>query len=485
YNKKINISEEKDILDFLKNLPIKEVSIEEIIGEESKTPETKLGEEDIKELIELQKESKNASAEKKERIEETLKRLSKNAPSELEKYIKQIRENLKFNLPKSLFDKRDLENITPKDEVKIVKEIVENQKVTSEEAKEIFDKAKMTEAKIRVDNFVEELVKNEESVTAQKLIKIEINRVILGEKSKLEVVDVIGPIKAKILEKQTNDFIGKNPKTIRQNQLEQIGKGAESFKEEAKTEEDFEQIEKVREILIKFHNVPSPDVTTNKSRHDAQTKLERDNVISMGQSDRALNKVQVVLDGVHHSPQKFSEVIGEVNKLSGFGKKVLAGTKLGAGLEELSAKMASNPMIAKSIYGMQKIANAKIEMFNGFVRIISKFPGGSKLVVGISEKIGGVAMKEFMAGAMKVMTEKGMLTGAKAILQGIITGSAVTAEASGASAAAVTMAGLFSALPPVAIVIIAIMITVEVVKFAYKIYDTLAGWIHSATGINF
>jgi hypothetical protein len=72
----------------------------------------------------------------------------------------------------------------------------------------------------------------------------------------------------------------------------------------------------------------------------------------------------------------------------------------------------------EAVFGLQSMVNAKIKAVEGFGNFVSKWvPGGEALVGKVSEKIGGIAIKEFLKGSMEVLAKEGLVTGAKTIMQ--------------------------------------------------------------------
>ncbi|MFA7301737.1 MAG: hypothetical protein WC069_05480 [Candidatus Shapirobacteria bacterium] len=465
----------------------------------SKKDELTDREKEIELIIELESEIKEVEDEPENRlnylkIKELVEAYEKaTSDKERDQIIDQIanteqveRGNVARMMKRQLEIARELKNLEILNfeilnEKKEILLIAKNEKISTKEAKAVLDEAKTVNAKIRVDNFVEETANK--TGNYKDIIKIEVKKAISGDSGKMEIPDDMDPVLAKLIELETEKFIKKNPKTIRQNQLSEINEEIDVFKIEINTKEDARELEKVREILIKFHNVSNPDVRTSKSRNDAQIKLEKDNGISVGRSNGLINKIQVVLDSAYQSPQEFNNLVSKTNKLSVFGKRVLAGTKLGVGIEELSAKIASNPATAKIFLAMQRMSKAKIDLIN----LGMKIPGVNKLLVGTSDLIGGAAMVTFLQGSNIIVAEQGMIPGAISIFKLIVTGAGALEGAAGVegiTTASATLAA-WSGVPVLGQIIIVVALVITMIYGAYKIYDKLADWIKGITKINF
>lgn len=451
------------------------IRMEREINEPEILLDNKLNYLKIKDLVEAY--DKAVDEREKGRLLEEIARREK---VEINEVMRMIRRQLEIARELKNLETQNLEKLNDKKEIL---KIARAEKITTEAAKAVLDEAKIIQSKIRVDNFVEAIIVDSGELNNQILIRIEIAKVISGEKGKLELPSNINSISAKKIDIKTREFINKNPKTVRQYQLDQINEEIDILKNESASKEELREIERVREILIKFHNVSSPDVRTNKSRNEAQLKLEKDNKISIGKSNVMLNKVQAVLDSAYQSPQKFSETINKINKLSNFGKKILAGTKLGAGIEEISIKIAGNPITSKTVLAMQRIANAKVKL----IELGMKIPGINKLLVGTSDLIGGAAMVTFIEGSNIIMAEKGIITGAISIFKLIATGAGALEGAAGVegiTAASATLAA-WQGVPVLGQVILVVALIITIIYVSFKIYDKAADWIKNITKINF
>ncbi len=448
----------------LKNLPGDETiaKIKETIN-----PENNLGQKDIEELERLKKESENASAEKKQRIEETLKRLSKNAPSESEKYIKRIRENL-----------RDLENITPNEERKIVEEIVKTENVSKEEAKEIFDKAVIDEAEVRVESFAKEVAEKygtEEKV--KNIIKVKIQEIVLGEETKIEGVP-IGVIENKEINQITKSFIEKHPKVAQDYQLSKILEQFDVAVANAPTATEKQQVREYEKMVMDFYGVKSPNILANESRFEVETKMETVDHKTPGEIKTALFNVEAVVKGAYHTPEKFKNIVDTYQKIRSIKPGLLPNIPQVRAFENLMATATKNPVIVN----MQRMAHTKIDL----ISFANKIPGVNKLVMGITETVGGLAMADFMLLSTQIMAEQGLLPGAVAIFNAITTGAGVLEGAAGVEGITVLSSTLaaWQSIPVVGQIILIIAAIIFTINNVLKpLYDKFNEWLHNL-GIN-
>ncbi len=407
YDKKINISEEKDILEFLSNLPIKEVSVEEIIGEKAETPETKLSQSEIKALVE---EYETATLERQKEIDNKLKPVP-DVRKNLQDAIKRQQEIAR---EQAFLEKQNLEKL---DDKKEIERIVKTEKVSREEARIILDEAKMAESQVIVDSFAESVMENTKTNEYKNIIKNEISKVVSGEEASLNLPKGLDPVIAKRIGIETERFVNKeHPSAAKNYQLNKIKEQFDIAAANAPTEQEKGQVREYQELIIKFHDVGGPKILTDKSRKDVETKLELQGK-SPGEINTALHNVDTTLKSIQHSPDQFKKIVEKAKSLSGLSRKLLPNSAMVRSFDNLMSNAARNPVIIN----LQRMANLKVEVLN----FATKIPGVNTLLVGAGETLGFAAAKDFILLSTQIMAEQGSIPGAIAILKAITTGAGV------------------------------------------------------------
>lgn len=425
----------------------KKIKVEKV--EVNEAPESELTLDKIEMLVEeYEKASEKKQSEISAEIKEILERYKGKEKSEVDRLISRLKELKDEGLLEA-----KLENvIETKLEVKIPEILTE---------------------KDNVEKFADEMAKKGGHNVREKeeIKKIVLERIRGGEIRKETTID---PIEVKKIELETEKFIREHKNEVEADRVKKIEKAFNVAAENAPTEKEKQQILEYGKMVADFYRTPTPDLLSYKT--EAENAL-KENITSPGKRQKAFDDTEVIVKAMYNSDLR--EVIEKAKGFTSLNKSLISGIREARSFEGMVDVVSKNP---EMMLGMQKMVNAKIQLYDRFVQAAGKIPIVKGWVAGATEKIGGVAIKEFLAGAMKVMAEQGMVTGAKTIMQGIMLGSTAAAETAGGSALVTTMAGLFSALPPVAVAILVVMAVIVAYKVAYYMYDTLAGWVKNITG---
>jgi len=440
----VNISNVDEVIKFLEGLSQGE-PVEEIEKVEVEEPKSDLNKLKIDELVDAY--DKATDEKEKDKIKLEIARQQKVEISEVDRMIKRQHEIAR---EQAILRDKNLEKINDEKEIKNIEKV---EKISQEEAKEILDQAKMAEAKLRVDNFVEKTVERSGEDTYENLIKVEMTKVISGDSGKMEMPSGVDPIIAKQIELEMRKFIKNNPKTVRQNELERINEEFKLLKQKTSSREVSEEVEEYRKSIIKFRNVSSTDLLTNNSRNDAQIKLERENGIGTGQSEASIYKTQLIVDSIHHPIKQFGDFLKQT-RLSDEAQKLVLETKTGRAFMSVLDGYKNNPVMQK----IRDVANYRVKM----VEFATKIPGVNTALVGISEIAGFEAAKDFILLSTQVMAEQGTIPGAIAILKALTTGAGVLEGPAGVEGLTTlsSMLGAFQGIPVLGQVVIVVAMVI-------------------------
>jgi len=393
--------------------------------EVGREPETKLNQLEIEALVEeYELAIKNKDHEAKERIEKLIARYEKIKMDEVERFIQKQRE-------------------------------IKAQEIQKVDV---------------IDEFVERMGqgKTEEQRSYIKKIIISMSK---GEEIPPSAGVNIDQVEVKQIKLKTELFIEKEREKIELRRIEEIKKAFDVVVENATTEKEKQQILAYGKLVTEFYATKTPDLS--KYRNGAENVLQ-DSVPSAGKRQEVFDATESFVKMVHI--KDFSGFMERTRGLAKLNKTLLPNIREVRSFEGLIGAVNKEPTV---MMGLQKMAYSKIKM----IELLGKIPGMS----GLSETIGGVAMKEFVLSSMKVMAEQGVLTGGKAILQGIISGTAATAEVAGGSTALASAIAAFQAIPVVGQIILVVAFVVMVgawlIDQVIKLYDKLSEWA-SSFGIN-
>lgn len=389
-------------------------------------PETRLSQLELDELV---LEYETASENRKKRIEALLEKYENVKPDAVKQFIEKQREIL-----------------------------LENKKIEVS----------------RAEKFADELAKDGKTEEEKIFIKDTVLKVINGE-------EIPKSVETKEIKLKTEEFIEKNRAELKEEKIQKINQAFVDAENNAPDDQK-ELIHKYGENLIKLNRAETPNIQKNMSNIKVMMEVNGE---SPGVLARAESDVNVLLKSIYTDPAKLKNIYNDIKSLdvAGLQQKYLPNIPEVRSFQSFIRAVDADK---DAVLGLQSMVNAKIKMVEGVGKFVTKWvPNGGALVGKVSEKIGGIAIKEFLTGAMEVIAKEGLATGAKTIMQGIMLGSTSAAEAAGGSAMVTTMATLFAALTPAAVAILVAMAAIFAYKIAYKIYDIAAGWIHSATGVNF
>jgi len=354
------------------------------------------------------------------------------------------------------------ENVKPS----AVKQFIERQK-------EILLETKNLEVSVS-EKFAEELASEGETEEKKTFIKETVLKVINGE-------EIPKSVEAKEIKLKTEEFIEKHRAELEEEKIQKINQAFEDAAREAPNDQQ-QLIRQYGKNIIKLNKADIPNI--GKDMSDVGTMMEA-NGVSPGVVSRAKNDINTLTHAIYTNPGELKNIYKDIQSLdmAGLQQKYLPNIPE---VRSFQSFIKAVDVDKEAVLGLQNMVHAKIEMVEGAGKFVSKWvPGGKALVGKVSEKIGGIAVKEFLKGSMEVLAKEGLITGAKTIMQGVMLGSTGAAEAAGGTALVTTMAGLFAALPPAAIAILAVMAVIGTYVLGYKIYDTVAGWVRNTTGVNF
>lgn len=416
-------------------------------AEEVELPHSDLNKMRLDELVEAYEKSKSLKdkVESAARIEELLARYKGDVSPEIANFIKrqneilaELRMEMSSNLPKEKLWEMVVERMDGDD----------------------------------VEIFADDMAKRDgHNIQEQE----EIRKIVLEEIRGGEIRKETGlnPTEIKQIKLETDKFIQEHKDKVEADRAKKIKEAFDLAAENAVTEAERRQVSDYGKEVAGFYQTPTPNLILEKTNAENELK---DTMPSPGNREDTYNKVEVITKALYNSD--LDGVIKRAKNFN-FNKDLISGIEEGRAFEAMVDVANKNP----EIVGWLKMAKAKVEMVKGVGNFVSKWiPGGKTLVGKATETIGGVAIKKFLVGGMQVIAEQGLAVGAKTIVQGIMLGSTTAAEAAGATTLVTTMAGLFAALPPVAVAILVVMAVVVVYKIAYKIYDTVAGWVKNITG---
>lgn len=424
-NKPVSEVEGETIGKFKEDIDRMSESEAEEKSEEPSEPETRLSQPELDELV---LEYETATKERQDAIEKLLEKYEKVKPSEVKQFIQKQKEIL-----------------------------LESRKIE----KSVSEK------------FADELAETGKTEEEKTIIKETVLKVINGE-------EIPNTVEAKEIKLKTEEFIEKHRAELEEERIQEINQAFEDAAANAPDGQDKLIIEYGKNIAD-LNSALTQNI--DKDMTDVKVAMEA-NGVRPGVVAGAEDNVRTLVKAICTKPSKLKEIYEDIKSLddAGLQQKYLPNRGEVRSFQSLIRAIDTDK---EAVLNLQNMVNAKIKMVEGVGKLVSKFPGGQALVGKVSEQIGGMAIKEFLKGSMEIMVKEGLITGAKTVMQGVMLGSTSAAEAAGGSAVVTTIAGLFAALPPVAIAILAAMAAVFVYKIAYKIYDTLAGWIQSATGVNF
>ena len=438
---------EKDLVEIVKDLEkvpeeIKEKSVEEIeekvikteevkeeIVKESEKPETKLSKPELDELV---LEYETATAERKAYIEKILEKYQNIKPNEVKQFIERQKEIAKQNQLKS-----------------------QNE----------------------IDKFADEMAEIATDEKDKTYIREQIKNVVMGEEIKIEgLAEKIGGIEAKKIELQTDKFIEDHKNEVAQAKLEKITEEFDIAIANA-PEDQKDSIRQYGELVREFYSVQSPNLAPH--RKDAEEAIEAEGITSPGKREKAFFDTEAVVKAAYSNPKDLKSIIERAKGIS-FNKELLPKIPKVRSFQDLISTFDKNPDV---MLGLQSMVNAKIKMAEGFGKFVSKLPGGEKLIGSVVEKIGGKPIKSFLAGSIKVMAEQGIGTGAKAILQGIISGG--TAGASGGSAALTATIAAWQGIPVVGQIILVMAAIVFTFNSIVKpLFNSVNNWLKNNFNFN-
>lgn len=461
YKKDIDFSNLDQVIKYLEELqsqyPIETIEdIEEIENRRNVEIEEKpeivteaksdLNKMKIDDLVDAYEKATNEKEKEKFKLE--VERRENKPINEVERAIRTQQEIVR---EQAVLRDLDLERLNEKKEIERI-EKAEN--VSKEQARIVLDEAKIAQAKLKVDTFADKIADDSEYPEYKNLIKNEIHQVIAGEKSKLEFPSAIDAIKAKTLEKQTNDFIKNNPEAVRQNFLGQIKDEFSVAKANAETEQELMDVEAYEKLLIKFHNVKGPQILMDSSRKDAENALQTEQKMGPGEIKNGIYNADAALKAVQHSPAEFGKMVDQAKNLANVSRKLFPNSAVVRSLDNLMANAAKNPIVIN----MQRMANAKVE----FVSLATKIPGVNTLLVGAGEIAGFAATKDFILLATQVMKDKGIMSGTVAIFKAVTTGAGVLVDEAAVDGITTLsgMLGAFQGIPLVGQILIVVAMVI-------------------------
>lgn len=333
------------------------------------------------------------------------------------------------------------------------------------------------EAQLEVE-IPEEIVENEP--IAERLDRKEIRRDRLREQTQHKEVKETG-VEAKRKKLKREIYDRDHPEEVQAQEIEALQK---SFDDAVRLAPDDQKplVKQYGENMVQMASAKRPYI---KPELREVSMMMEANGVGPGIVERAGRDVETLLQFMYNNPKEIRNIYNDIKSLglAGLQQKYLPNIPEVRSFQSLITAIDADRDV---ILGLQSMVNGKIKMIEGVTNFVStKVPGGAKLVASVSEKIGGMAVKDLVLGSMEILTKEGLITGGKAVLEGVLVGMKVTTGATGLSASATTIAGLVGALPPLAIAVIVALAAVALVYVAYKIYDSVAGLVKRITGTNF
>lgn len=200
-----------------------------------------------------------------------------------------------------------------------------------------------------------------------------------------------------------------------------------------------------------------------------------------GQIKRSVEEAEFTLKSMGRAPRKYNETISKYEELrEKIGSDKLPKIKEVRVMEKMTAMFKDNPRILRAINGAQKMV--------GLWEKTNALPGNLLVKIGAKDagmkvlgKVGGQLAVDFMTNASIVIAEQGTMAGIKSIATALFTKGAVIAGEGAAGTSLAAMATIFSGLPVIGQIAIAVTAVVMVVK---PVVDAVKNFFEDKLKIN-